>query len=52
MGQEVYAASLLAVELDERSEAVYLRDLAQALGLDAATCNGIHAELGAPQIFR
>lgn len=52
MAREVYATSLLAVELDERSEALYLRDLAQGLGLDAATCNAVHQQMGAPQIFR
>jgi uncharacterized membrane protein YebE (DUF533 family) len=52
LAREVYATSLLAMELDERSEALYLRDLAQGLGLDASACNDIHREMGAPAIFR
>ena len=52
LAREVYATSLLAMELDERSEALYLRDLAQGLSLDAATCNAIHQEMDVPPIFR
>ncbi len=52
MGQQVYGASLLAMELDERSEARYLHELAQALRLDADECNAIHREMGEPEIFR
>ena len=52
MRQQVYGASLLAVELDEQSEALYLRDLAQGLRLQSDECNAIHQQLGAPVIFR
>lgn len=52
MEQEVYAMSLMGIELDERAEARYLRQLAQGLGLNADVCNDIHRELGAPEIFK
>lgn len=52
MEQEVYTISLMGIQLDEQSEARYLIDLAQGLGLSADTCNDIHRELGAPEIFQ
>jgi uncharacterized membrane protein YebE (DUF533 family) len=48
---EVYAMSLLGIELDDRKEASYLLDLAKALNLSGAECNRIHRQLGAPEIF-
>lgn len=45
---QVYAASLLAIEVDTPAEEEYLRTLAQALGLDAATVAQIHQTLGVP----
>jgi uncharacterized membrane protein YebE (DUF533 family) len=51
MEKEVYTISLMGIQLDEQSEARYLIDLAQGLGLSADTCNNIHRELGAPEIF-
>ncbi len=51
MEQEVYAMSLMGIQLDESAEAEYLFQLAQGLDLDAETCNNIHRELGAPEIF-
>jgi uncharacterized membrane protein YebE (DUF533 family) len=45
---EVYAASLLAIEADTPEEAGYLRDLAAALGLDAATVARLHELTGTP----
>jgi uncharacterized membrane protein YebE (DUF533 family) len=42
---EVYAASLLAVELDTPAERQYLADLAQRLGLEPALVDALHAEL-------
>jgi uncharacterized membrane protein YebE (DUF533 family) len=44
---EVYAASLLAIELDTPAEAAYLRQLAQALHLDGATLSRLHEITGA-----
>lgn len=46
---EVYAASLLAIELDTPAEAAYLRQLGSGLGLDAATISRLHQITGAPQ---
>lgn len=43
---QVYAASLLAIEVDTAAEAEYLRSLAASLGLDAATVEQIHQTLG------
>ncbi len=51
MQQEVYAMSLMGIELDGDAEAQYLFQLAQGLGLDAEVCNNIHREVGAPEIF-
>ncbi|MEE4136777.1 MAG: tellurite resistance TerB family protein [Desulforhopalus sp.] len=45
---EVYAASLLAIEADTPEEIGYLRDLAAALGLDAATVARLHEMTGTP----
>ena len=42
---EVYAASLMAIELDSQSERDYLADLAGALGLPPATVNQINNAL-------
>ena len=43
---EVYAASLLAVNVDTDQERRYLAELAQRTGLDAATVRHIHDMLG------
>jgi uncharacterized membrane protein YebE (DUF533 family) len=43
---EVYAASLLAIEVDTPAERDYLRRLAQGLGLEAGTVQRLHAALG------
>jgi uncharacterized membrane protein YebE (DUF533 family) len=45
---QVYAASLLAIEVDTAAERSYLRDLAGRLGLDANVSARIHQALGAP----
>lgn len=45
---EVYAASLLAIDVDTPEEAGYLRDLAAALGLDATTVARLHELTGTP----
>jgi uncharacterized membrane protein YebE (DUF533 family) len=50
-GPQVYSFSVMAIKIDVQSEANYLGQLAQGLGLDAETCNGIHDQLGAPKIF-
>jgi uncharacterized membrane protein YebE (DUF533 family) len=43
---EVYAASLLAIEVDTEAERRYLSQLAQALGLHAQTVQRVHQMLG------
>lgn len=47
---EVYAASLLAIELDTPAEAAYLRQLAQALRLDGDTLTRLHQITGATAV--
>ena len=47
---EVYAASLLAIEVDTDAERQYLGQLGRSLGLDAATVAEIHRALGVPQV--
>ncbi len=45
---EVYAASLFAIDIDTEAERDYLRQLAAALGLDAATVSRLHEMTGSP----
>lgn len=47
---EVYAASLLAIQLDTPAEAAYLRQLAQGLRLDGATLSRLHEITGATAV--
>lgn len=51
MGAQVYAMSLLAINLDNQSEAQYLHQLAQGYGLQAAEVNGIHEKFGVPSLY-
>jgi uncharacterized membrane protein YebE (DUF533 family) len=46
LAAEVYAASLLAIEVDTQAERAYLDRLATALKLDQATRGHLHAALG------
>jgi len=46
MARQVYAASLLAITVDTQAEQQYLSSLAERLGLDPQTINGIHQQLG------
>lgn len=48
----VYTLSLTAIDLDTNREAQYLHQLAQTLGIPPETCNQIHVQLGAPQLYR
>jgi uncharacterized membrane protein YebE (DUF533 family) len=43
---EIYAASLLAIEVDTVGEQAYLRRLAQGLGLDEQVIQRLHVSLG------
>ena len=52
MEHEVYAMSLMAIDLDNRAEAAYLHELAGCLRIDHHTCNEIHEHYHAPAIFR
>jgi uncharacterized membrane protein YebE (DUF533 family) len=45
---EVYAASLLAIEVDTEAEKRYLRGLAGGLGLEGSMVRYLHQSLGAP----
>ncbi|SFR04215.1 DUF533 domain-containing protein [Poseidonocella sedimentorum] len=50
LAPQVYAASLMTIRVDTEAEQQYLRDLAEALGLDAATVAALHTQMGAPAI--
>ena len=44
--RQVYAVSLLTIEVDTDAERAYIKVLAGRLGLDPATVEGIHRDLG------
>jgi len=48
--QKVYAMSLAVIELDQREESDYLRDLARGLRLAPDVCAELHQHFGAPII--
>jgi uncharacterized membrane protein YebE (DUF533 family) len=48
---EVYAASLLAIEVDTPAERDYLRRLAQGLALDKGVVQRLHETLGVTNTF-
>lgn len=50
-GAQVYLMSLMAIDFDNRKEAEYLHELAQGLGLDREAVNGIHAQVGATNLY-
>lgn len=51
LGPQVYAMSLLAIDLDSQAEAKYLHSLAQALEMDASAVNDVHAQVGVPSLY-
>ncbi|MDZ7622384.1 MAG: DUF533 domain-containing protein [Candidatus Competibacteraceae bacterium] len=51
MATQVYAVSLMAIEVDTTPEIQYLQQLAQRLGLDARTIDGIHGQLGLAPLY-
>ena len=51
MAQQAYAVSLMAINLDTPAESHYMQQLAQGLGLDPQTVNGIHAQLGLAPLY-
>ncbi|MEW7974227.1 MAG: DUF533 domain-containing protein [Candidatus Thiodiazotropha endolucinida] len=50
--QQVYAISLMAIDLDSQAEAQYLHSLAQAIRISPQVSNQIHEQFGAPSIYR
>ncbi len=51
MEQQIYAVSLMAIDLDTNKEARYLDSLAKGLGINQSLANQIHEQLGAPTIY-
>lgn len=49
---QVYAISLMAIRLDQNTEAQYLGELAHGLRLSPGRCNEIHRRYNAPEIFQ
>ncbi len=47
---QVYSSALMAIQVDSDAERAYLRGLASALGLDAATVAALHASMGKPAV--
>lgn len=48
---QVYLMSLLAIDFDSKEEAQYLHDLGQSMGLDRASINSIHQEVGVTKLY-
>jgi uncharacterized membrane protein YebE (DUF533 family) len=48
---QVYTMSVMAITLDNKTEAQYLHELATALRLAPAQVNGIHTQLGVPTLY-
>ena len=51
MEQQIYAVSLMAIDLDSNKEAHYLDELARGLNIQPQLANQIHEQLGAPTIY-
>ena len=51
MEQQIYAISLAAINLDTRTEAQYLSQLAQGLNLSPEICNALHEQVGVPKLY-
>jgi uncharacterized membrane protein YebE (DUF533 family) len=51
MEAQVYAMSLLAIDLDTQDEAQYLHQLAKGYGMKPAAVNDIHAQMGVPSLY-
>ena len=48
---QIYTMSVMAITLDNQTEAQYLNALATALGLDHAQVNDVHTKLGVPTLY-
>ncbi len=51
MEQQIYAVSLMAIDLDSNKEAHYLDQLAKGLNIEPKLANMIHKELDAPVLY-
>lgn len=51
MGPQIYAMSLLGIDLDTQQEAQYLHKLAQGYGMTPGQVNEIHAQMGVPSLY-
>ncbi|MCX7559580.1 DUF533 domain-containing protein [Sulfitobacter sp. F26204] len=51
MQSQIYAMSLLGIDLDTQKEAQYLHQLAQGYGMKPAEVNDIHAQMGVPSLY-
>jgi uncharacterized membrane protein YebE (DUF533 family) len=51
MADQIYAVSLMAIDLDQNAEAQYLADLAKGLGISTQLANQMHDKFGVPKIF-
>lgn len=51
MEPQIYAMSLLGIDLDSQAEAQYLHKLAQAMNLSPDTVNSIHKQLGVQSLY-
>ena len=49
---QIYAMSLMAIDLDNRTEAQYLHALAEGLGLSRADVNAIHDQMQVDPLYR
>jgi len=51
MENQVYAMSLMAIDLDSQAEARYLHQLGQAMGMKPEIINQVHRQLGAQVLY-
>lgn len=51
LAQQVYAMSVMAIDLDTGDEAQYLHKLATAYGMQPAQVNAIHEQMGVPSLY-
>ena len=51
MEQQVYLMSVMAINLDNKAEAVYLDQLAKGMNISEQQSNQLHAELNVPQLY-
>lgn len=52
MEQKAYSISLMAIKLDTKEEADYLRQLAKSFRLSAEECNQLHQQQNAPLLYQ